>query len=168
MLAACVLTFCALGPAPAQNIPILTNLFKLNAGTYDDLVLSGNNNRGVAINPVTGNILYTSTAGGSNHVTVLDGQTGAFLRTLDATGVSGGTLHLLGVRAASDGAVYAMNLGGPANFLKVYRWESEEDPNPPVNVLFHSAPPVRTGDSFDLRGEGTNTQIIAAGSGGNQ
>lgn len=161
-LGACMLAVSA-PLASAQFVPIVTNLFKVQAGSLYDLSTTNNFNRGIAISPVTGNVLYTSTLGGSNHVSVLDGQTGALLHTLDATGVSGGTLPLIGVRVAEDGAVYAMNLAGAGSTLKVYRWESETDTNPPLNVLSWSTA-TRIGDAIDLRGTGTNTQIIAAGS----
>lgn len=153
------------GMAQAQLVPIVTNSFRVQAGSIYDLVTSGNNNRGIAISPVSGNILYSSTAGGSNHVSVLDGRTGAYLHSLDANGISGGTLTLVGVRVAEDGAVYAVNLAGAGSTLKVYRWESEFDnTNPPVNVYVYSGSPVRLGDTIDVRGTSTNTQIIAAGS----
>lgn len=162
LIAACAFAVAG-SAAQAQFVPVVTNLFKVQAGSIYDLSTTNNFNRGVAINPVTGNILYTSTTGGSNHVSVLNGQTGAFMHALDATGVSGGTLPLIGVRVAEDGTVYAMNLAGAGSTLKVYRWESETDPNPPLNVLSWSTS-VRIGDAIDLRGTGTNTQIIAAGS----
>jgi hypothetical protein len=148
----------------AQSVPVFTNLWKKASGSEYDLTVTGNNNRGVAINPITGNILYTSVVGGSNHVSVLNGADGTYLHSLDASGISGGTIAIIGVRVADDGAVYAVNLAGLNSTLKVYRWESEDDPNPPVNVYNFSPSPVRLGDTIDLRGAGTNTQIIAAGS----
>lgn len=164
-IAAMMLSGAALNSTTLKaQVPVLTNLFKVEAGAYYDLVTTGNNNRGIAINPVTGNVLYTSTAGGSNHVSVIDGKTGTYINALDATGVSGGTLALLGVRVAEDGAVYVMNLAAQSATLRVYRWESETDPNPPTTVLDYPGSPVRIGDAMDIRGKGPRTQIIAGGS----
>ena len=100
--------------ASAQTpLPAFTNLWNLSSGTNapdlpNDLPLSLNNVRGIAINPVTTNVLYASTTGGTNngnnHITVLDAaNNGAYLAQLNASGVAGGTLNLAPVRAAEDG-----------------------------------------------------------------
>jgi len=95
--------------------------------------------RGVAINPVTGNVLLVSRAG-SPQVYVLSGADGSDgsdelgqARTLQLTGedgsplVAGGTFVLNLVGVADDGVVYAANLtlnSSTADF-RIYRWSSE-------------------------------------------
>lgn len=161
---ACLVLFFA-GYARAQLSPVFTNTFNLVAGQLYDLPTSGNNVRGGAVNPVTGNILFASTAGGSNHVTVVNGTTGTVIGALDATGVSGGTLHLLAVKVAEDGAIYACNLAAASSTFRVYRWSSEAEgyTNPPVVVYEEFGVAARFGDTMDIRGAGMTTQIAVAG-----
>lgn len=65
---------------------------------------TANNERGFAYNPVTGNLVLPSRNGG-NFVAILNGTTGEVIRTLDTTGVSGGTLALMGAGVSDDGAI---------------------------------------------------------------
>src|SRR5688572_27751835 len=74
---------------------------------------TGNTERGLAYNPVTGNLVLASRAGG-NHVRVLSGATGADLGGFDTTGVTGGTFALNMIGVADDGAIYACNLSTSA------------------------------------------------------
>ena len=94
--------------------PTFTNVWVVVAGNYPDLFNDNSNLvRGVAISPVTTNVLYASRGAGSNHVSVVSFANGSnFLASLNAITVSAGTLALEGVRVADDGAVYACNLSG--------------------------------------------------------
>lgn len=138
---------------------------------------TGNADRGVAINPVTGNILVVSrtTVGNPGEVYILNGQTGEQIGILsvgsDPTLIAGGTFVQSLIGIADDGVIYVANLTtSTANpQFRVYRWASETDPEP---VLAYAGDPSggdtaapRWGDSFDVRGAGTNTQWIA-GAGG--
>lgn len=152
--------------ALAQSTAVFTQQFKIESGTRYDLTTSANQNRGIAVNPVTGNVLYPSTTGGSNHVTIVDGTTGAEIKALNATGVGGGNLlNLVSVRVAADGAVYACNVSQAGGNLRIYRWPSEVSDDPPALIL-NQPVPTRWGDNMDVRGSGTNTQIAVSGSGG--
>ncbi len=149
-----------------------------------DYVTTGNTERGVAINPVTQNVLLVGRAG-SPQVYVLSGADGSdgsaelgLPRTLsqnDADGnpaVAGGffTLNLAAVGA--DGAVYACDLALDITTspFKVYRW-GNDDPATPVAVAFEGDPTggqggsgqdLRFGDNFAARGAGLDTQLAAA------
>lgn len=124
-----------------------------------------NTQRGLAYNPVTGNLLLVNRAGGLS-INILDGMTGADLGTLSGVGsLSGGTFagNMIGV--ADDGAIYVGNLttdatGAPGPF-KIYRWANESAAAP---TLAYSGAPLagaRIGDTLDVIGSGTNTVLVA-------
>ena len=130
---------------------------------------TGNTERGVAYNPVTGHVLVVSRL--DNEIHILDGETGADLGLLtQADIVTGGTFPRSLIGVADDGAIYLANLttGSATSPFKVYRWENEEAAAPTIayegDPSGGDASAVRWGDSFDVRGSGANTQL-AAGSG---
>lgn len=128
------------------------------------------NERGLAYNPVTHRLILVSRT--SPTLYVLDAETGADLWTMDKTGVTGGTYQLLLSGAAEDGAVYAGNLttAGSTTAFKLYRWANDNSNTVPT--LAYSGDPgagnnQRWGDTMDVRGSGTGTQIILASRSGN-
>lgn len=144
---------------------------------------TGNTERGVAINPATGNVLLLSRAGGPQ-VYVLNGDDGSdgsaelgaprTLSQADADGnfpIAGGTFSLNLVAAAEDGAIYAANLTlDTVNTpFKIYRWANEST-DTPVAVAFEgdatsgqggTGQDIRFGDNFAARGSGLDTQLAA-------
>ena len=151
------------------------------------LTAAGQLQRGMAYNPITGNLLVVdrATNGGFNYIVyIIDGNTGAQLGTLaNATITDGGNaafkLNLIGV--ADDGAIYAANLANsttaPTVETRLYRWASESDPSP-VCVSPNGLGPTddpsggataasqkRWGDTMTVRGSGLNTQILLANRG---
>ena len=159
-------------PSHAQTPSlVLSNKWSIPYNGRADFSGTGNTERGVAINKLTGNVLV-ATRTQSNHVAVINGVDGSDLGALNNFGITGGTLALVHVRVADDGSIYACNLyGGAGSSFKIYRWNSEAEGliNPPDLAYNSAGSPVgatvlRYGDSFDLRGAGTNTQIIASGS----
>ena len=125
--------------------------------------------RGVGLNPVTGDILIPSIQGGSNHVAVLDAN-GNDLGSLSGTGVTGGTKAICLVGASDDGVIYGCNLAISGQGFIVYRWPAEDvtGATPPLVLALNTPFGVtggRLGDSFAVRGAGTNTQFIVSGSG---
>jgi hypothetical protein len=130
---------------------------------------SGDNTRGIAINKTTGNVLWATRSPVNAYV--IRGVDGSDIGALNNTGISGGALSLDQIRVADDGVIYAANLQGAGvqNF-KIYRWNSEADGqvNAPT-VAFDNGSALtlsnlRYGDSMDIRGSGTNTQIIVGSS----
>jgi hypothetical protein len=123
-----------------------------------------NNERGIAYNPATGNLLLVSRTGGVS-VRILNGQTGVETGTMnvDSTVITGGTFALSMIGAGTDGAIYAANLTTNATTspYKIYRWANE---GAAPTVAFSGAPlaGARFGDTFDVHGGGTNT-LLASG-----
>ncbi|MBI2947297.1 MAG: DUF4623 domain-containing protein, partial [Verrucomicrobia bacterium] len=153
-----------------QSSDVLTPLWKLAPGDRAYINTDGTQ-RGIAYNPATGNVLLVSRTGG-NKIYVLDGKTGAELRQLnvDPAVVSGGTFAVNMIGVANDGVVYAANLvtdSSTAQFA-IYRWETDSASAAPV-VAYRDDPSGastdaasrRFGDSFDVRGSGPNTQLLA-------
>jgi len=132
-----------------------------------------NTERGMAYNPVTGNLVLVSRTGGNN-VRILNGATGADLGGLDLTGISGGTFAVNMAGVADDGSIYVANLAifnattNPTPLFKIYRWNDETTGavTPPL-VAFSGTPGAqRIGDSFAITGGAPNVaiQFAAAGS----
>jgi hypothetical protein len=150
------------------NTPVVTPLWRILPGERAT-VAQDNNQRGLAYNPASGNVLYVSRTGG-NRIVVLDGATGAerhLLKTTDEAGVNvitGGTLAINMVAVADDGAVYAANLvSDGATGLKIYRWESDSaEVSPSVLTVTGLPAGVRFGDSIDARGSRDSTQLLLA------
>ncbi|HMJ89375.1 MAG TPA: hypothetical protein VK530_06145, partial [Candidatus Acidoferrum sp.] len=125
--------------------------------------------RGVAFNPFTGHAYIVSRNGGLT-IAIVDAQTGAHFGTLDVSGISGGDFALNQIGVADDGYIYAANLTtsstNEARPFKIYRW-TDESATPAI--VYASSPSgnqsLRFGDSIDVRGSGTETEIIA-GTGG--
>lgn len=158
----------------------LIELWKIAPGdrTY---VTTGNLERGVAINPINGNVLLLARSG-VPLVYILDGATGddgsaelgvpKTLLTTDANGespIAGGTIPLNLVGAADDGAVYAANLVTSGTNFRIYRW-ANDGLETPVEVAYAGDPlegivdpgtgnDLRFGDSFAVRGSGVDTQL---------
>jgi hypothetical protein len=132
-----------------------------------------NNERGLAYNPVTGNLVLVSRTGGNN-VRILNGATGADLGGLDLTGITGGTFAVNMPGVADDGSIYVANLAifnattNPAPLFKVYRWNDEVSGLTTAPLVAFSGTPgaQRIGDSFAVNGGtgATPLQFAAAGS----
>lgn len=171
------------GEAQAQT-PQFGKLWEVPAGSYADLPTTGNNVRGIAISPITTNVIFGSTAGATNigintgvnnHATVLDYMNGSnYLRQLK-TVTNGSQVNLSYVRVADDGRVYGVSVTtaatGANQAFRIYQWPSETDVDSEAIEVFNStnvlAPnssfPFRLGDHMDVRGGGTNTEIVVVG-----
>ena len=128
-----------------------------------------NNQRGVAYNAANNHLYVVNRTGGLT-VPILNGDTGAQIGALDTTGIAGGTFAANQIRVADDGAIYAANLTTGANTgtgaLKIYRWANESAVPTVVYSGDAGAAGARFGDTLDVRGSGTGTQILL-GRGGN-
>ena len=140
-----------------------------NSNAY---LTTDNSQRGMGWNPVTKNLVIPSRSGG-NYVAIIDGRTGAVIKTLNTTGVTGGTLAMQQAGVSDDGAIFVTNLQSGSSALspfKIYKWNSESDTNAP-SLAFSQVNPTTTtgayrfGDAFDVYGSGTSMVFAAAGSG---
>ncbi len=147
-------------------LPLLEVLWQLPP--YSRSYLTTNDlpeQRGMTYNPVTRRLLLVHRMTPTVHV--LNADTGADLWTLNTNGVTGGlnnSYFLLLIAAAEDGAIYACNLKASSNPFKIYRWANDSSNTVPT-VAFSGdpspgTPGYRWGDTFDVRGSGTNTQIL--------
>ena len=105
--------------------------------TWAKWVTTGSTERGLAYNPKTGHVLLVSRSGTSGGpastggIAILDGNTGAFLGTMDVSQSAGGlgTYHLNMIGVAEDGVIYACNLTTSATVaFQIYRWQNESAP----------------------------------------
>ena len=171
---ACVCGLITLFAANVQaQVPVFSNVWNVLAGTIPGIPNnSGNNCRGIAINPVNTNALFFSSTGGTNngvnHVSTLSFG-GTYLWDLNGTGVAGGTLNTEGVRVADDGTVYGTDLSGsPASSFKIFKWPSDSDTVTAQTIVANTAGASfqwRAGDYMDLRGSGSNTEMVVVGNG---
>jgi hypothetical protein len=160
---------------------LLTCIWTLSTGDRSYLVPATGNSptdRGLAFNPATSNLLFTSRGNASLGaiIVALDPATGAEKHFMNLSGVSGGTFNLNLVRAADEGVVYGANLTTVATTTpyKLYRWDND-DSNTVSGLAFSGDPGystpaagLRWGDNLAVRGAGADTQILLApGSGTN-
>ena len=140
---------------PSLLTDAMASLWKLGPGSRP-YIASDNTQRGLAYNPVTRHLLLVSRTP-TNAVHIIDPATGAHLGNLPVSGISGGTFAINLVGVADDGKIYACNLDtGGTN--KVYRWSSE---TATPSLIYSNNPGLgRLGDTFAVRGAGTDTQIM--------
>jgi hypothetical protein len=122
--------------------------------------------RGLAYNPITGNLVLVSRSTAGNGIRVLSGSTGADVGFLaQGSGViSGGTFTTNMVDIDSTGAIYVANLSTSASAnLKVYQWSSESA-SAPTTLINAATGLARAGDSFAVTGSGSNLRVASAGS----
>ena len=165
---------------PVVQTGRLSLLWSLSPGDRP-YITSDNTQRGLAYNPASGNVALVSRVMSDRDIYVLDGDTGADLhrlRNTDASGanlITGGTYALNMIGAADDGALYACNLttSGTSAGLKIYRW-ANDSPDTVPTVAYQDpdgGAPVgigRLGDTIDVRGAGTSTQILLSARDQNQ
>lgn len=148
------------------NTEVMTNVWDLLPGDRFYLTPSGNTARGLAYHALSQSVIVASRSGG-NAVVSLDAATGTEQHFMDTTLVSGGTLPINLIGVADDGAIYVANLTTSATNLPyvIYRWPTN-DPFAPPTIAFSgdpggtTFPGLRWGDSFTVRGGGTNTEIL--------
>ena len=153
-------------PVTASNK--IRDRWRLEAGTRPYLT-TDNTQRGMAVNPASGNVLVASRAGG-NRIFVLDGETGDDLHEMNADSdfLITGLFRLNMIAAADDGAVFVGNLtldGFDFNTpYSLYRWPSDSA-EAEVDLAYEGDPgdgfSERWGDTLDARGSGVTTQVIA-------
>ncbi len=165
---------------PSESTGFANKIWSLGAGTRPYLN-SVPWERGMAYNPVTDGLLVATRTGTGNFgpakIYVLDAATGADRHQLDMTGVTevGSIFPLNVVAVAEDGVVYGLNMTLQGQAVKLRRWENDS-PTTVSTLAFGPAdlwsgandPLNRVGDTINIRGRGTNTQIIATVNGYNK
>lgn len=117
------------------------------------------NQRSIAYSHATGRLLLVNALS----VRGLNGSTGNSEVLLNTTGITGGDRALNQIGVTSDGVIFGSNLraamSSTATF-KVYRWQ-DETAAPTTAFSGNLLTGGRLGDSFDVIGSGSNTQIVA-------
>ena len=137
---------------------------------------TSNNERGLAYNPSTKNLVLVSRAsvsGTSNNIVILNGTTGSVVKLMNADGISGGTFTINMAGVSGDGKICVGNLATGGGAFKVYSWDGESSLVAPTVPFTWSIPAnsttssgtgaYRFGDSFDVYGSVTSVQFAAAG-----
>jgi hypothetical protein len=142
-------------------------LWKVEAGSVAWLSDAGNQVRGAAFNPATGNLLVASRAGGTNRIEIVSAETGVSSGTLASPegGFTGGFVPINRVAVTDDGQIFASNfILSSSSDYKVYYWANEAAT--PV-VLFNGnpSPAARYGDGIGVTGTGTDVTFYAGGTG---
>ncbi|MDB6023498.1 MAG: hypothetical protein JWQ04_3355 [Pedosphaera sp.] len=170
--------------APLTNVSV-TQLWSLPADGSQPYLDTGYNTRGLAFDPSTMTVVVAEHA--TANIYALDALTGSNLYTVTTpqTGLPSGSIFPVGqVGVADDGAMYVCNVssyqpgqqsGGGVDF-SITRFDAVAMPGStnynfaaafsgdPGNAIVGSAGSYsggdRWGDSFAIRGGGTNTQIL--------
>jgi len=155
--------------APTTLSLVLTQCWALPAGTtnYPYLTTEDNqrNHRGLAYNATYNHVLVVSRSPTTN-ILVFDATTGAYLHSLDFTGISGGTFPINMIACAEDGQVVVANLtsDGSTDPFKVYVFPDSLGGN--AALLGWSGNPGgagdtnRWGDNLDVRGSGLGLEVL--------
>ncbi|MBN1300009.1 MAG: T9SS type A sorting domain-containing protein [Melioribacteraceae bacterium] len=143
---------------------VLYTWFEVPAGSEIFLSATDNNQRGMAYNPATGNVLVASRTG-DNKIYVLDGITGEYLADLDMGNVNDSSYQyrVNQVVVTDDGVIYACNMVAfsfAANSFVIHRW-ADEDATP--TIAYKGTLTTRNGDAMAVVGTGTSTVIYAGG-----
>ncbi len=138
--------------------------------------LNSNNERGLAYNPATDNLVLVTRNGAINATAspfrVLNGTSGVDTGGLafDAAVINQGTFLYNQVGIADDGQIYIANLSGNVRNatapFKIYKFANEGSApalhyTQPTTGWGSTGGTVRLGDSFDVIGSGANTRILA-------
>ena len=151
---------------PAMATQTLTQIWRHDDGTggAPAWLNGGNTTRGIAYNPVTGNVLVADRDASANAIRRLDASTGAEVSPfLDNAVYSGGTFVINKVRVAEDGRIVVTNLAAATSTFKIYLHTDET--TPAIEAHTQTGVPARLGDDVDVIGAGVGTKIIVTGSG---
>ena len=165
----------AAGPASAATLSAIST-FGSNGWLAPGSIAylgTGNNERGLAYNPATKNLVLVSRAnvsGTANNIVILNGTTGSVIKTMNPSGISGGTFAINMAGAGTDGTIFVSNLTAQSatpGVYKVYSWASEASTSGPSTAFAAtmSNATLRFGDAFDVYGAGTAATFVSAGGG---
>lgn len=144
----------------------VTNIWNILPGTRP-YVTSGYKEYGVAINPLTTNVIVVTRQNPTSMVAVVDIHTGAHKHYVDTTSL--GVPALNKVDVADDGVIYACAITTDAvlNPFMLYGI-SDDSTNPAMTGVLYAGDPgdgavpydVVWGGTMSVRGSGPNTQIL--------
>src|SRR5207249_236580 len=109
--------------------------------------------RSIAYNALSNHIYIISRTGTTTGLTVnvVDAGTGADLYKLNTNGISGGSIILLAIAVADDGAIYAANetaiTSTNSNPFKIYRWANAASTTVP-QLIFSGEPANPTNTNY--------------------
>lgn len=155
------------------TFPVLTPLWSIapNSRPYVTTNTSGSPlQQSIAYNALSNQVIIVSRTNATSGLTinVLDATTGAFLYEMDTSAVSASTASPLTMMdVADDGSIYAGNTTGNGSLdsYRLYRWANSAS-NTVAVKLFEGGDPAyqstafRWGDTLDVRGSGTNTEVL--------
>jgi hypothetical protein len=125
------------------------------------------NERSIAYSPGQNQLYVVRRAGPFFNVFVLNATNGAVLYSLNTAGINGGTIPLVSIGVADDGAIYACNVqDATSNLFRIYRWADSGPATVPVKIFEgnpgaqNNSSNLRWGDTLAVRGSGTSTEII--------
>lgn len=124
------------------------------------LSIAGNQTRGLAANPVTGNLIVATRADGTE-VKVISAEDGSVLRNMDIGAISGGFFPVNRVAVSEDGQIFVTNfsLNGPDH--RIYWWADEEAD---AKMVWDGDPyGSRIGDGFGVTGSGDDIKVYVSG-----
>lgn len=158
-------------PAFAQTNLATTFELVVGGGSTPAFFANDNNCRSGALNVASSGPAATSlvicSRTSAPAVYVVDAATGAQVRTLDLTGVSGGVFTLNAVAVAGDGVVYVGNLintAGSGAGLKLYQWANDAAATVPTQIANDTATIThRCGDSMNVTTSGLNRTVYMIG-----
>ena len=163
LLTGALLTLGISSTPQAQDLPTFGEpLWTVPAGSVSWLSASGNQVRGLAINPATGNLLVPSRADGIR-IERVNPVNGESLGTLNTTGIAGGLLPLNRIAVTEDGQIFAINLilESGIDFI-IWYWE-DEDAAPRPLYEGKPTPNDRYGDGIGVRGAGDEIELFVSG-----
>jgi len=154
---------------PGNPSPIVTNIWNLAAGSRPYLT-ANYREYGVAINPLTTNVIVVTRQNPTNMIAVLDIQTGAHKHYIDYSGLTlAGSIPMNKVDIAEDGVIYVCNLTtDTASTPLVILGFSDDNPMPALKGVLFSGDPgngltpssIGWGANIAVRGSGPNTEIL--------
>lgn len=154
-----ILSLAGIKEAQAQVVLEDTN-WEVLADSVNWLSISGNETRGMAVNPVTGNIIVATRAGGTA-VKVISAEDGSYIKDLDIGAISGGFFAVNRIGVTDDGQIFVTNfsLNGPDH--RIYWW-ADEDAD--AKMVWDGNPyGGRIGDGFGVTGTGADINVYVSG-----
>lgn len=127
------------------------------------------NQRTLAYNSLSNELYIVSRAGAVYSIYAINATNFSatpppVIKSLNTSGISGGSLTLVAIGVNADGYIYACNVDNTGAW-KLYQWTNSDPATVPQLVYGPGDPasqgtPPRWGDVMDVRGSGPDTQII--------